>query len=91
MASPNATILRGGIELIIPAREVVPSDILFLKTGDKVLADARLIEVVNLQIDEASLTGESVPVDKTAALRVRTIMLKLCELPLSTNAQVVWG
>lgn len=65
MASPNATILRGGIELIIPAREVVPSDILFLKTGDKVPADARLIEVVNLQIDEASLTGESVPVEKT--------------------------
>lgn len=76
MASPTAIILRGGNELIIPAREVVPGDILFLKTGDKVPADARLIEVVNLQIDEASLTGESMPVEKND-LRLREEKLPL--------------
>ncbi|MBI2948428.1 MAG: cation-translocating P-type ATPase [Verrucomicrobia bacterium] len=69
MAAPTATVLREGSELEIPARELVPGDVIFLRAGDKVPADARLIEAINLQIEEAALTGESVPVEKhTAAL-----------------------
>ena len=69
MAAPMAAVLREGEELAIPAREIVPGDIILLRSGDKVPADARLIEAVNLQIEEAPLTGESLPVEKqTAAL-----------------------
>ena len=64
MAAPTATVLRDGQETKIPAREVVPGDILLLRTGDKIPADARLIEAVNLQVVEAALTGESLPVEK---------------------------
>jgi len=64
MAAPTAVVLRDGREVKIAASEVVPGDIILLFTGDKVPADARLIESVNLKIDEASLTGESSPVNK---------------------------
>jgi Ca2+-transporting ATPase len=64
MAAPTATALRDGREVVIPARDLVPGDVIFLHTGDRIPADARLIEVVNLQIEEASLTGESIPVEK---------------------------
>jgi Ca2+-transporting ATPase len=64
MLSPDATVIRDGKEILIPAREIVPGDIIVLKEGDKVPADARLIEIINLQINEASLTGESLPVRK---------------------------
>lgn len=67
MAAPTAIVRRGGQELEIPAREVVPGDIIFMRAGDKIPADARLIEAVNLQIEEAALTGESVPVEKHTA------------------------
>jgi Ca2+-transporting ATPase len=66
MAAPMASVLRGGKEKEIPASELVPGDIIFLRTGDRIPADARLIEAVNLKADEASLTGESVSVEKTA-------------------------
>ena len=64
MAAPTATVIRNREEQEIPARELVPGDVILLETGDRIPADARLIEAVNLKIDEASLTGESVPVDK---------------------------
>lgn len=64
MASPTATALRDGREVEIQANELVPGDVILLQTGDRVPADLRLIEAVNLQCDEASLTGESVPVEK---------------------------
>jgi len=64
MAAPTAAVLRDGQELNIAAREVVPGDIVYLRAGDKIPADGRLIEAVNLQDDEAALTGESVPVEK---------------------------
>ncbi len=64
MAAPTATVLRNGVEIKIPARELVPGDVILLRTGDRVPADARLLESVNLQIEEAALTGESVPVEK---------------------------
>ena len=67
MAAPTATALRDGQEVEIPARDLVPGDVILLRAGDKVPADARLVEAVNLQIEEASLTGESVPVEKHAA------------------------
>jgi Ca2+-transporting ATPase len=67
LAAPLAKVLRDGKEEEIPARELVPGDIVLLTTGDKVPADGRIIEAVNLKIDEAVLTGESVPVEKTTA------------------------
>jgi len=67
MAAPTASVLRDGLETEIPARELVPGDVIILRAGDKIPADARLIEAVNLQIEEAALTGESVPVEKNTA------------------------
>ncbi len=67
MAAPTATVLRAGEEQDIAARELVPGDIILLSAGDKVPADARLIESVNLRIEEAALTGESLPVEKHIA------------------------
>ncbi len=64
ISAPTAKVLRDGKEQKIPAREVVPGDILLLEAGDIVPADSRLLEVTSLQIDEASLTGESVPSKK---------------------------
>ena len=65
MAAPTASVLRDGVECEIPARNIVPGDVIVLRAGNRVAADARLIEAVNLQADEAALTGESVPVEKT--------------------------
>jgi len=64
MAAPRARVRRDGNVKQIPAREIVPGDILLLETGDKVPADARLIEVSNLKVNEATLTGESMAVEK---------------------------
>lgn len=64
MAAPTATALRDGREVEVPARDLVPGDVIHLEAGDKVPADVRLVEAVNLQIEEAALTGESVPVEK---------------------------
>lgn len=64
MAAPTVTVIRDGREIEIPAHRLVPGDLILLHAGDKLAADARLIESVNLQVDEAALTGESVPVEK---------------------------
>ena len=65
MAAPSASVLRDRMEIEISATELVPGDIILLRTGDKIPADARLIDAVNLKTDEASLTGESIPLEKT--------------------------
>ena len=67
MAAPTATVVRDGDEMEIPARELVPGDIILLAAGDKIPADARLIQAINLQTEEAALTGESLPVEKNEA------------------------
>jgi Ca2+-transporting ATPase len=64
MAAPTASVLRDGKEAEIPARDLVPGDVILLHTGDRIPADARLLEAVNLQVEEAALTGESVPIEK---------------------------
>ena len=67
MAAPTATVLRDSQEITAPARDLVPGDVVLVRAGDKIPADVRLVETVNVQIDEAALTGESVPVEKHAA------------------------
>jgi Ca2+-transporting ATPase len=68
MAAPTATVLRDGIEREIPARDLVPGDILILSTGDRIPADARITESANLSTQEAALTGESTPIEKTVGV-----------------------
>lgn len=60
----SAAVLRDGVRRVIPAEELVPGDVVFLQSGDKVPADLRLLRLKELQIDESTLTGESVPVEK---------------------------
>jgi P-type Ca2+ transporter type 2C len=67
MAAPTATVIRDKREQRVPARELVPGDLVLLATGDKVPADLRLVEAINLQTVEAALTGESAPVEKHIA------------------------
>jgi Ca2+-transporting ATPase len=67
MAAPTATLLRDGEEVDVPARELVPGDVMLLRAGDKASADGRLAEVVNLRVEESALTGESLPVEKQTA------------------------
>ncbi|MBI4089002.1 HAD-IC family P-type ATPase [Candidatus Kaiserbacteria bacterium] len=62
----SATVVRDGTEIIIPDRDVVPGDLLVLNEGEKIPADARILDARALKIDESSLTGESIPVGKTA-------------------------
>lgn len=64
MAAPHANALRDGEERKIPAAEIVAGDVIVLHAGDRVPADARILSSANLHTDEASLTGESVPVGK---------------------------
>ncbi|MFX1448469.1 MAG: cation-translocating P-type ATPase, partial [Promethearchaeota archaeon] len=68
IAALKTVVLRDGIQLEIPSRELVPGDIILLDQGDKIGADARIIELTNLSVDEAPLTGESEPVEKSAEL-----------------------
>jgi Ca2+-transporting ATPase len=64
LAAPEATVIRDGERQRTAAHDIVPGDIVLLEAGDKIPADARLVEVANLQADEAPLTGESMPVSK---------------------------
>jgi len=64
LSSPKALVKREGREMEIPSSELVPGDLIFLEAGRQVPADGRLLSASGLQIDEAALTGESVPVDK---------------------------
>jgi Ca2+-transporting ATPase len=85
MAAPGATVIREGRERRIPARELVPGDIILLATGDKVPADVRLVEAVNLQTVEAALTGESAPVEK------HTRPLEGAQLPIGDRKNMAYA
>jgi magnesium-transporting ATPase (P-type) len=66
MLSPTAHVLRDDRRTTIPAEELVPGDVVLLESGDKVAADLRLLELKNLRVEEAALTGESAPTEKSA-------------------------
>jgi P-type Ca2+ transporter type 2C len=66
MAAPDARVVRAGRTLVVPSRDLAPGDIVLLEPGNLVPADLRLLETMNLRVEEASLTGESVPVEKNA-------------------------
>lgn len=85
MAAPTATVLRDGIDVKVPAREVAPGDVVILHTGDRIPADGRIIESINLQIEEAALTGESVPVEK------HTDALPTQEMPVGDRKNMVYA
>lgn len=65
MSAPNSKVIRNGTTVSIPSRELVPGDIVLVEAGDRIPADLRLLEVFSLKVEEASLTGESVPVEKS--------------------------
>ncbi|VVC02696.1 Copper-exporting P-type ATPase B [Candidatus Bilamarchaeum dharawalense] len=83
MSAPRATVVRDGKEIEIPAEEVVTGDILILEEGDKVAADARLVECFSMYADESMLTGESVPASK----KVNTLSEKT---PLAERSNMVF-
>lgn len=82
----NATVLRDGAKRIISAGELVPGDLVFLQSGDKVPADLRLLEVRELRIDESALTGESLPVEKQSqTLSVATVLADRSNMAFSST------
>jgi Ca2+-transporting ATPase len=76
LAAPDAHVIRDGTRKLVPATQIVPGDLVLLEAGNYVPADLRLLEAINLRIEEAALTGESVPVQKDA-----TALLQ-AEIPL---------
>ncbi len=84
LSAPTAAVLRDGQKLEIPSRQVVPGDILYLETGDLVVADGRVLEAVALQVNESSLTGESGSVFKQEKPLLR-------QAPLADRSSMVYS
>lgn len=84
MAAPTGRVIRDGAETVIPARELVPGDLVILRSGDRVPADTRITLAVNLAIDEAALTGESVAVEKFSRC------LDTADLPLGDRRNMAY-
>ena len=85
MTAPNCKVIRDGQVSVIASRELVPGDLVVLDTGDLIPADLRLTEAVNLKIQEASLTGESVPEDKF------TDVINEAEVPLGDRENLAFS
>lgn len=75
LSSPLAKVMRNGKKIEIPSQEIVPGDILILEAGDMVVADGRILDNYSLQVNESSLTGESINIDKTNQTLIDNIPL----------------
>jgi Ca2+-transporting ATPase len=84
LVQPTSLVIRGGVVMTIDAKEVVPGDLIVLRPGSYVAADARLIETKYLSVDESALTGESMPVMKT------TEELQVQDIPLADRTNMVY-
>jgi Ca2+-transporting ATPase len=84
MSVATARVMRDGVLYVIPAREVISGDVILLEAGDRIPADARLVYTTNFHTQEASLTGESTPVEKGAEVIDRA------EVPLAEQANMVF-
>jgi len=91
LTAPKARVIRDGIEVIIPAKEIVPGDILALESGDQIPADARIIEAIELKTSEAVLTGESTPVNKDLSVLADETPISERRNTLFTATHVVYG
>lgn len=91
MLSPTITVLRGGKEEEVPSKELVPGDILLLEAGDKIPADARLLENHSLQCDEAPLTGESIPIGKDLKPQAEEVRVSDRNNMVFTGTTVTYG
>ncbi|KAF7731875.1 hypothetical protein EC973_007706 [Apophysomyces ossiformis] len=85
LSSPTAEVIRDGREQTIQSREIVPGDVLLVKEGDSVAADARIFYISNLEADEALLTGESVPVAK------QLVVLENPDEPLGDRINMIYS
>jgi Ca2+-transporting ATPase len=91
MVAPEAAVIRSGRVSRIPVEELVPGDIIYLEAGDKVPADARLLEETSLEVVEASLTGESLPLRKdTSPVAGETPLAERCNM-LFMGTIIVYG
>jgi Ca2+-transporting ATPase len=84
LSAPKAKVIRNGRIVVVDAEEIVPGDILFLEEGDRVVADARVVEGFELRVDEAPLTGESTPIEKTSE-KIKTTV------PITERKNVVFA
>lgn len=84
LSSPQAKVLRDGVKMEIPSKDVVPGDILLLEVGDMIVADGRILSNYSLQVNESSLTGESASVDK-----METVLEQ--EVPLADRVNMVYS
>ncbi len=91
LTAPKARVIRDGEEVIVPAKEIVPGDILVLESGDHVSADARVIEAIELKTSEAILTGESAPVNKDLVNVAADTPISERRNTLFTATHVVYG
>ncbi len=91
MSAPSAQVIRGGIEEILPAHELVPGDLVMLHDGSMVPADLRLLHTWSLRVQEAALTGESVPVEKDAHATVALGAPLGDRLPMAYATSIVSG
>jgi Ca2+-transporting ATPase len=85
MVAPTSRAIRAGREVEIPASQLVPGDIVFLAAGDRIPADLRLMDAINLQVDESPLTGESVPVEK------QTEPIRAPDVPLGDRTNLAYS
>ncbi|MBO4862727.1 MAG: cation-translocating P-type ATPase [Eubacterium sp.] len=87
IAAATSKVIRGGSVSVIHSSQLVPGDIISLEAGDSVPADARIIEAASLKVEEAALTGESVPADKTADVLE---LGGLADIPLGDRANMIY-